>query len=192
MMDRLIGKNVQLRPWRESDMDYFAELKNDLRTQAWSQRISPNTRPESMLERFKKSDKKERSAIFTIETLEGVLVGNINYSEWQPRLCAVLGIATGAEHWGKGYASEAQELLLNFLFRERGVTIVRLYTQSGNKGAIRAAEKLGFKISVRARQGCLIKEEVTDNLVMDMTREEFFALRNVEDPLNIYEALKEY
>lgn len=184
MREKLEGKTIRLRPVKEEDYAYFADLKNNLFTQAWSQRLPPNFTPEKMRKRFQEANDRPNSAILAIETLDGTLVGNINYHEGLPRFDATFGLALAREHWGKGFADEAQELVLEFLFRERGIQVVRLWTQSGFPWAVRAAEKLGFKVSIRFRENTIIDGAVRDTVYMDMLREEYFARRGLKDPVN--------
>ncbi|MCK5310302.1 MAG: GNAT family N-acetyltransferase [Thermoplasmata archaeon] len=128
-----------------------------------------------------KSNEKPNSATLSIETLDGTLIGNISYHEGLPRHDATFGIVTGKEYWGKGYALEAQELLMQFLFHERGIQIMRLWTQGGFPWAKRAAEKLGFKEMARLRQNTIIDGKIVDCIYMDMTRQEYYAARELED-----------
>lgn len=174
---------MRLRPIQDSDYEYLASLKNDLRTQGWNQRLPPNYTAERIRERFKKTNDKPNSAILAIETSDGKLCGNINYEERPARLSATFGIVIGTEYWGKGYAKEAQEILLEFLFVERSVSVVRLWTQTGFPWAQKAAERLGFQVSCRFRENSTIEGKVVDCLMMDMTREEYFKKRNRRDPL---------
>ena len=76
---------------------------------------------------------------------------------------------------------EAQELLMQFLFHERGIQIMRLWTQGGFPWAKRAAEKLGFKEMARLRQNTIIDGKIVDCIYMDMTRQEYYAARELED-----------
>ena len=181
MRETLQGKCVRLRPVKEEDYGYFAGLKNNMFTQAWNQRLPPNFTPEKMRKRFQEANDKPNSAILAIEKLDGTLVGNINYSEGVPRFEATFGIVMGKEHWGKGLGEEAQELILEFLFVERGVHVVRLWTQTGFPWAQKAAEKLGFRQMVRFRENTIIDGKVVDSLYMDMLREEYFEQRKLLD-----------
>lgn len=181
MREKLEGKLVRLRPVGEQDYEYFAGLKNNLHTQAWNQRLPPNFTPEKMKKRFQEANDKPNSAILAIEKLDGTLVGNINYNEGTPRFDATFGIAMGEEHWGQGLGEEAQELLLEFLFIERGLQIVRLWTQGGFPWAVKAAEKLGFKVMVRFRENTIIDGKIVDTIYMDLLREEYFKSRKIKD-----------
>lgn len=181
MMQWIEGDLVRLRPLKDEDYEYLASLKNNLMTQGWNQRLPPKSTPEGYKENHKENNKKPNSATLAIETLDGALVGDINYSEGYPRHDATIGIVLGVEHWGKGYAEEAQELLLNFLFVERGMAVIRLWTQTGFPWANRAAEKLGFKLSARFRENSIIDGKLVDSLCMDMLREEYFESRGLKD-----------
>jgi RimJ/RimL family protein N-acetyltransferase len=183
-MDRLEGKMVRLRPYRDSDLEYFAQLRNDLRTQGWNQRLPPRATPESTRERLEDRQRGQHSAVLAIETLGGQLVGYVTYEEGPMRLRAMLGVITGPEHWGKGFAREAQEIVLRFLFEDRGVQVVNLWTTSWNERAVRAAEKLGFKPAARLREATVMDGKRCDSLVMDMTRADYYGKRGTVDPLD--------
>ena len=181
MRENLQGKLVRLRPVREADYEYFAELKNNLLTQAWNQRLPLNFTAEKMRKRFEDANDKPNSAILAIEKLDGTLVGNINYHEELPRFSASFGIAMGREHWGQGLGEEAQELIIEFLFVQRGIQVVRIWTQGGFPWAVKAAQKLGFKPMIRFRDNTIIDGKIVDTVYMDMLREEYFESRGPKD-----------
>jgi RimJ/RimL family protein N-acetyltransferase len=183
MMERFEGKLVRLRPYRDGDLEYFAGLRNDMRTQGWNQRMPPRATTENTRERLEDRQRSQHSAVLAIETLEGQLVGYVTYEEGPIRLKAMLGAITGPEHWGKGYAREAQELVLRFLFEDRGVQVVNLWTTSWNEKAMRGAEKLGFKLGARLREATVMDGKCFDAIIMDMTREEYYSKRGLADPL---------
>jgi len=182
-METLTGTLVRLRPVRDTDFEFFASLRNDLRTQGWNQRLPPNFTAQISKERYEESRKREHAGLFAIETTEGALIGSTNYAEGPPRWAATFGIMISPEYWGKGHAPEAQELLLRFLFEERGLRVVRLWTNSWNERAMKAAGKLGFRVAARLRESAVFEGRVVDTIMMDLLREEFFALRGLEDKM---------
>jgi RimJ/RimL family protein N-acetyltransferase len=182
-MERFEGKLVRLRPYREGDLEYFAGLRNDMRTQGWNQRMPPRATPESTRERLEDRQKSQHSAVLAIETLDGKLVGYITYEEGPMHLRAMLGAITGPEHWGKGYAREAQELIIKFLFEDRGIQVINLWTTSWNEKAMHGAAKLGFKMAARLREATIMDGRRHDAVIMDMVREEYYSLRGIKDPL---------
>lgn len=67
---------------------------------------------------------------------------------------AWISIGIGArELWGKGYGSDAMNVMLRFAFRELNLHRVSLVTFEYNPRAIRAYEKLGFTHEGRVRGG---------------------------------------
>ena len=181
MNPHLQGELVRLRPLKEEDYQYLADLKNNMWTQAWNQRLPPNYTAAKIKKRFEDSNDKPNSAILAIERTDGQLIGHINYHEGLPRHDATFGIVVGKEFWGKGLGEEAQEILLHFLFHERGIQIVRLWTQGGFPWAKKAAEKLGFKEMARFRENTIIDGKIVDTIYMDMTRSEYYESRGIDD-----------
>ncbi len=184
-METWSGEMVTLRPPTEEDCELLANLRNDLRTQGWNQRLPPTRTAESIKEKLKEIGKKPNTAFLMIDTKEDGTVGYVDYTEDPPRLGASMGISIAQNHWGKGYAQDAHEVMFEFLFEERGLQVIWLWTQSGNKRAVRAAEKLGFRISARVREGAVMNGQVHDTLLMDMTREEYYESRGKEDRMKV-------
>jgi len=90
----------------------------------------------------------ERGHCFIIEH-KGKAIGHIQYKHIDSKENAVeldIWMANSTET-GKGYGSEAVDLLANFLYLEFDVQHVFLAPSEGNRRAIRAFEKAGFHIS---------------------------------------------
>ena len=174
----LEGKQVILREERPDDLQFFADLRNDMETQAWSKALPPDY-TESMYRKrfdarefsFDRSD--GRFVVLDKET--GERIGCIVYSDLEPRFSTTIGIITAKKFWGSGAALDAQEVLLEFLFVELGIRVVRLWTHSGNPAAVKLAAKSGFKVSGRVREAVFKDGELYDNLIVDLLREEYFA-----------------
>ena len=179
-MDLMSGGLITLRPVREDDLEYLASLRNDTRTQARGQRYPPSATAASVKAHNDEVLASQMKGLWSIETKKGELVGTVDYHEYAPRLGAIMGIMTGMEHWGKGYAKEAMELVMRFLFEERGLHVVNLWTTSWNVRMVGLAKNLGFRIAIRERESRYLGGEVHDGLFMDMLREEYYATRNAE------------
>ena len=187
----LNGSLIRLREIREEDLPLLVELRNDLDTQAWSRTLPPDFTSEMLRKKHLDREFSFRpgTAQFTIELLEtGEAVGNANYSGVQDRMEATLGIMVAKPWWGTGVAREANELLLEFLFEEMGMRVVRLWTQSGNDRALGAARQLGFREAARIPGGIYKGGVYVDNVMMDLLREEWYELHpeltdNLDDPL---------
>jgi RimJ/RimL family protein N-acetyltransferase len=183
----LEGNKVRLREVRESDLPLLLELRNDLDTQGWSQTLPPDYTLHMYQKQHQEGEfkTKRRRARFVIETIEGgETAGNIIYYSYRPRHEVTIGIAIAKKFWSAGLAYDAQETLLHFLFEELGVRVVRLWTTSSNKKAIRLAERSGFKVVARLREAIIRRGKLADNIMMDMLREEYYALHpELEDHL---------
>lgn len=181
------GETVLLRELRETDYPMLVRLRNDLDTQGWSRTLPPDFTLGMYHKRFddRPYEFQRDWAIFVIEALDsGRPIGFCNYTDHQDRFGAAIGIVVEKERWGTGASFEATDLLLRFLFHELGLRVVRLWTQSGNARAIGSAEKLGFAVAARFRNGIFKGGEYRDNLMMDLLREEWYALHpHLEDHL---------
>jgi RimJ/RimL family protein N-acetyltransferase len=175
----LEGKLVRLREERPEDMPLLTALRNDLQTQAWSKTLPPDYTEQMYRKRFEgrefSYDPKEGR--FIIEDKQsGEFVGTILYTGLQKRFSTSIGIMIPRKFWGGGLAYDTQETLLHFLFVELGLRVVRLWTHSGNPRAVGLAEKSGFKVNGAMRQSIFKSGELYDNLLVDLLREEYFAL----------------
>jgi RimJ/RimL family protein N-acetyltransferase len=180
-MDTFTREGVTLRAPTDDDAEFLANLGNNLRTQGWNQRLPPMRTPERVKERIKEMVKKPNSAYLMIDTENDGSVGYITYEEERLRHGATLGLILDEDYWGKGYAHIAMEILLEFLFEERGLQVVWAWSQSGNARAIGAAEKMGFKVSARVREGAIMYGELHDIVEIDMLREEYYESRGKEN-----------
>ncbi len=183
----LEGKNVILREQRPEDLQFLADLRNDLETQAWSKTLPPDYTHRMFLTQFEQREFSydRNDGRFIIENKEsGESVGYISYTGLELRWDVTIGIMIAKAFWGTGAAVDAQKTLLRFLFEEQGVRVVRLWTHTGNPRAIGAAEKMGFKLSYRQRESIFKGGRLHDNVSMDMLREEYYELHpELEDNL---------
>ena len=175
----LEGKLVILREERSEDMKFLATLRNDLETQAWSKTLPPDYTEAMLMKRFESRefsfDRNDGRFIITSKRT-GECAGTFGYYSLRPRWSVIIGIMLAKRFWVAGFAQDSQEVMLKFLFLELGLRVVRLYTHSGNPRAVRLAEKAGFQVSARQRQAIFKNGELYDNLIMDLLREEYFAM----------------
>jgi RimJ/RimL family protein N-acetyltransferase len=173
------GELVVLREERLEDMPHVASLQNDLDTQGWGKTLPPDYTENMYVKRFEgrefSYDPKEARFVITSKE-SGDFAGMISYVGLRPRWSAILGIIMDKEYWGTGFALDAQEVLLKFLFQELGLQVVRIYTSSGRSHAVNLAKKSGFIVTGRQRQAVIRHGGVYDGLMMDLLREEYFAL----------------
>jgi RimJ/RimL family protein N-acetyltransferase len=142
----LRGRCVSLRSPRESDVEAAYAWDRDPELAAWNGRspisVSLSAARRDYLSRWEDPSVKT----FMMEAGEPQEpIGMVTLYDFRNGGCE-LGIKIGAEDLrGKGYASEAVELLLDYAFDTLGLEVVRGSTLSHNERMRRVFEKNGFE-----------------------------------------------
>ena len=117
---------------------------------------------------------------FTIRTREDDrTIGNLDLSgiNW-PAGDAWVGIGIGErEYWGKGYGTDAMNLILRFAFETLNLKRVSLTVFEYNERAVHSYEKCGFQPEGRLRQWMQRAGQRYDLIFMGILREEWEALQ---------------
>lgn len=96
---------------------------------------------------------------------------------------ASLGIYIAVEGLrGRGYGTEAVELLLRYGFVERGLENIWLHVYDTNPGAVRSYEKAGFREIGRRRLAHRTARSRHDVIFMDALAEEWLSTHGQERP----------
>jgi RimJ/RimL family protein N-acetyltransferase len=174
----LEGRLVILREEHREDQRLFADLRNDLETQGWNVALPP-TYTEGMFTRqfeaLEFSNQRDSARFSVVHKESGDLAGYISYSHVNPRMSTTIGISIAKPFWGTGVALDAQDVLLGFLFLELGLRVVHLWSHGGNARALGLAEKSGFRVTGRLREGMYKNGRLIDTIVMSLLREDYFA-----------------
>jgi [ribosomal protein S5]-alanine N-acetyltransferase len=86
---------------------------------------------------------------------------------------ADIGYEYSADHWGKGYATEAANAVLSFGFRELGIHRASANCNAANAASIHVLRKLGMQLEVRIRDGDSSKGQWWDRLVWGILESEW-------------------
>ena len=115
---------------------------------------------------------------YSIETLEGLFIGNCMYYDLDTvNREAELGIVIGdRDYWSDGYGYDAVTTLLDHMFTVRDLKRVYLHTLEWNNRAQKSFSKSGFN-PVRP-----VRRMAHDFILMDVLRDDWFATR--EERLN--------
>jgi RimJ/RimL family protein N-acetyltransferase len=107
------------------------------------------------------------------------LIGLTTFSNLDPDNGSVLFHISIGEHdaWGRGYGTEATELMLELAFERIGLHRVGLSVFSFNTRAIRAYEKAGFRHEGREREAIIRDGRRWDELTMGILQQEWRARR---------------
>jgi len=169
----LQGKLVRLRAVERADLPAFVRWFNDPEVTRFLLRSPPMGMEEE--ERWFEHLRDREERVFSIETLEGKLIGNIGiiHVDYHDRK-ADIGIAIGEkDHWSRGYGRDAITVLLGYMFDEMNLERVWLYADQKNERAISCYEKCGFKREGLLRHNHFKNDEYTDDVIMAVIREDW-------------------
>lgn len=83
------------------------------------------------------------------------------------------GIGIGRDHWRRGYATEALELVFRFYFRELGYQKMESGVYAFNDASLRFHEAFGFVVEGRRRRALFTNGGYHDVVLIGMTDDEF-------------------
>lgn len=87
---------------------------------------------------------------------------------------AYAGILIGnTDYWGKGYGTDAMNLLLDYGFNALNLHNITLWAVGTNERAIRSYEKCGFRPIGRRRESINIEGKLHDAVFMDILDRDF-------------------
>lgn len=175
----LKGQKTSIRPIEDDDIDIMYPWYSDQEVNLWSSGAWPlNTLQSKDQLAVKFLDGSPDTYRYAILDENDLLIGNIGFKEINiPSQTPVLFIVIGNKtYWGKGYGTDALVTFSRFLFTQWNFHRISLDTWDGNIRAIKAYEKVGFKIEGRQREARFVLGSYHDAILMGLLREEFFAL----------------
>ena len=160
------GRLVRLRAFEQTDLDANHAFMNDYAT--LRDMLSGLPLPASYEDERRWLDQQTSYTRgeyqFAIEDGGGDLVGRCGLIrvDWKNRV-GEIGIMIGAPYRGRGYGTEAMELLCRFAFQEMNLHKLKVSVFAFNKAAIRCYEKNGF-----VQEGLLKAEIFRDGAYQDV------------------------
>ena len=117
-------------------------------------------------------------SFFSVRTLSGnEHIGDAMLRVNWPNRDAVLGMGIGDRtHWGRGFGTDALNLLLAFAFAELNLRRVTLGVFAYNRRAVRLYERAGFQMEGVMRGEVRREGQHLDGLYMGLLREEWRAM----------------
>lgn len=174
----LRGERIQLGPVKREYIESYLKWLNDPELTQYLSIFLPLTRmkEEDWVENLKN---RKDTIVFGILILDenGVekLIGNCGLHEidWKNRVAEV-GIMIGEkELHGKGYGTEAMEIILEYGFETVNLNRIQLHVYDFNIRAIKSYTKIGFIEEGRMRQAQFKNGKYHDMILMSMLHEEW-------------------
>jgi RimJ/RimL family protein N-acetyltransferase len=169
----LEGKKVRLRAVERVDLPTFVKWINDQEVTQFLELNPPMSLEDE--EKWFVNLQKSEDKVFSIDTKEGKLIGNVGLMRlnWKDR-SVLIGIMIGEkEFWNQGYGTDAIETLLRYLFDELALNRVYLIADERNARGLHCYEKLGFKKEGVLRQNRYKDGVYTNDVMMSLLKDEW-------------------
>ncbi len=172
---KLLGEQIYLRLYKTSDATELANLHT--RNREFFQRVSPLL-PEAFYteehqkirieQALKKTDEGELYAFGIFLKATDKLIGDISLTQIVRGVLqsCYIGFTLDKEYNGKGYTTEALQLVVDFAFRELKLHRIEAGAMPDNTASIRVLEKVGFKKEGIAKENLKINGKWTDHQIL--------------------------
>ena len=113
----------------------------------------------------------------TLSKFYEIHIGNISLQNinWINRSAEFAVVIGNKDHWGKGYCTEAAELIFEHGFSKLNLHRIRTGTAETNKGMMKVAMKLGMKLEGVFRDGVYLDGEYVNVMALGILRHEWTA-----------------
>ena len=171
----LEGRNVNLRVAEREDVDYLVECINDMDFMgeyAWGEQISKS-------QQMRYFDNPSNMAILTeakmfiVQKKDGTKIGLMNHRIHLPYREMEIGYFFTPSERGKGYGTEAIQLIVDYLFLSKDLARIQAGVDVRNKASQRVLEKVGFQRDGTMRKCAFINGELRDFYLYSILREEW-------------------
>ena len=168
-------ERLLLRPAQAGDLDVLVARRSDPQVAAYQSWDTPypRDRAEQLLRAATAMPGPADDEWFMITVVaQGEIIGDLAVlMSWGMRT-AEIGFTLAPAAWGKGYATEAVDGLLDYLLEDVGVTRVAGTLHPDNVASAQVLERTGFLYEGRTRSSYWVGDEVYDDLIYGMTAED--------------------
>lgn len=173
----LKGKKLYLRSINEKDLEgkYFDWFNDYEVTRYMESGFFPNSQ-ENMQEYLRCVGRNSNNVLLGIIDLKtGTHVGNVRLGpiNWIHRT-SYLGIIIGEKNfWGKGYATEAIKLVVEYGFNRLNLHKISAGVNASNVASLKAFEKNGFLIEGQRREELFVDGNYCDAMILGLNSKDF-------------------
>ena len=169
------GESVRLVVLEEEHLDHIIENWNDPDMRRFLGGIIPHSRQSEAdwLQSVQDDMKRQKLFAFAIERLtDDAFLGTVAVHDidWIARNGRLGIVIHKSENWGKGYGTDAMELLIGFCWKQINLRRLELGVHSFNKRAKKVYLKLGFVEYCTEHQQFYIDGEYVDSIMMVLFR----------------------
>jgi RimJ/RimL family protein N-acetyltransferase len=172
----LSGQLTVLREFRTADLDDYLAVAGDDRVTTWMafdsyDRATAEQNLAGIIRRSAQEDRPDYMLAVTRPDDDRV-IGFARIAPSGP-WGAKLGYAIGADHWGRGYATDASRVLLRFAFGTLQRHRVTAAIGPENAASIAVVKRLGFTYEGHLRDHVFTNGDWRDSLLYSLLEPEF-------------------
>jgi RimJ/RimL family protein N-acetyltransferase len=153
----------------KEDYPLLFEWFNDPQFEGEFEPLDPQRSKKEFEDRLEKFGPDEK--VFLIEKKNGSKIGSIGHYHTGSML--EIGYSIVPDERGKGYCTEAVQIIVDYLFLSRNIVRVQAHTNVRNRASQRVLEKSGFKKEGTFRKEYFVRGEWVDSCVYGILREEW-------------------
>jgi RimJ/RimL family protein N-acetyltransferase len=176
-----MAPNVSLRVAASEDVEWMVQMSSDREAVGehnWSGSFDPDARRASLLTELTGDQTSVDEGRRIVVLDERHPIGDVSWrtERWGPSAkstCPSIGVALLPEHRGCGYGTQAQRLLVDFLFTTFDVHRVQSDTAIDNPAEQRALEKVGFVREGIVRDAEFRNDQYYDHILYSILRSEW-------------------
>ena len=172
MIDLLEGKNANLRVIEKEDLPLFVEWINDPKVFGEYNPLHQISRTETEKQSEKGNPEEQE---FIIEKTDGSKIGYMcHFTLIHPAGKHLeIGYFLIPSERGKGYGTEALEIMVDYLFLSKEVMRIQVQTDVRNTISQKVIEKVGFKREGTLRKDFFMRGQMVDAHIYSILREEW-------------------
>ncbi|MET7278692.1 GNAT family protein [Kribbella sp. NPDC005582] len=179
-MEPLNGRLTVLREFRADDLDDYAAICGDDRVTDWMafdsyDRAKAIEVLNGIIERSARPDRSDYMLAVTRRDDDHV-IGFARIAPGTPARApwsAKLGYAVHADHWGRGYATDAARVMLGFAFGTLRVHRVTAAIGPENEASIAVVKRIGFSFEGHLRDHVFTNGAWRDSLLYSILETEY-------------------
>ncbi|GCD08896.1 GNAT family N-acetyltransferase [Clostridium tagluense] len=172
---------VRLRAWSPEDWEW--DYYNNFDTSAMRLGDCEVPFPPTVLESKNFSEKianlsnNTGRTYFAIETLEGTIVGRINFNNNDERNGTFeIALLIDRDYRGKGYGTAAMKILLQYAFMEKRLNKYCGSLLEGNIGSVAMHKKLGCQQEGLCKENIYTNGRYCDEILFGLTKEDYLKM----------------
>ena len=178
---RLVLREFVIDDW--PDVLAYQRDPRYLRFYPWEERTEEEVREFVQMFLDQQVERPRRKFQLAITLPEGGrLIGNCGIrrkpeNDWE----ADIGYELAPEYWGRGYATEAAQAMVEFGFRELGLHRISSWCIAENSASVRVLERVGLRPEGRLRENEYFKGRWWDSLLYGLLESEWSASTSGQD-----------